>query len=50
MKKSISIILMLNNKVSTRGNNPKLAFMDKITVDLNNITITNSYSATEDIQ
>jgi len=30
-----------DNKVSTRGNNPKLAFMDKINVDLNNITITN---------
>jgi len=30
-----------NNRVSSRGNNPKLAFMDKITVDLNEITITN---------
>lgn len=30
-----------NNKVSARGSNPKLAFMDKITVDLNDITITN---------
>jgi len=30
-----------DNKVSTRGSNPKLAFMDKITVDLNDVTITN---------
>jgi len=30
-----------NNTISSRGANPKLAFMDKITVDLNEITITN---------